>query len=311
MELLPLDKLGAREIVPGTIQFGVFFPWVSAQNGNRVFVKVIHENDQFLQNIQPFSFELTHSLDPVYGDYWACQIDLSISSSPPNSSWGQTGTYVYRYEIHNPNVGILDWITDPFVLQFGVGKLSAFTLGFQEHPWSVQETTWKTPLLNDLIFYELQLEEFGENLEGALERLTYLADLGVNCLEIMPISNVALTVDWGYLPIGYFGVDERLGNRRDLQQFVDIAHQLGLAVVLDVVYGHTAVEFPYCDLYRRLHYQQNPFLGDFAKNYFGESTNFALKFTQDFFYTVNYLWLDRFHVDGFRYDCVPNYWDGL
>ena len=40
MELLPLDKLGAREIATGTIQFGVFFPWVSAPSGNRVFVKV-------------------------------------------------------------------------------------------------------------------------------------------------------------------------------------------------------------------------------------------------------------------------------
>ena len=310
MELLPLDRLGAREITPGTIQFGVFFPWVSAPNGNRVFVKVIHEKDQFLQNIQPLSFQLTHSTDPTYGDYWSTQVNIPSQTPPPNSSWGQLGTYIYRYEIHNPNVGILDWIVDPFAREFGVGKLSAFTLGFQEHPWSTTEATWKTPVLNDLIFYELQLEEFGENLEGAIERLPYLADLGVNCLEIMPISNVALTVDWGYLPIGYFGVDERFGNRRNFQQFVDIAHQLGLAVVLDVVYGHTATEFPYCDLYRRLGYQQNPFLGDFAKNYFGESTNFALKFTQDFFYTVNHLWLDRFHVDGFRYDCVPNFWDG-
>ena len=310
MELLPIDRLGAREITVGTIQFGVFFPWVSATNGNRVFVKVIHEKDQFLQTIQPLSFELTHSIDPTYGDYWSTQVNIPSQTPPPNSSWGQPGTYIYRYEIHNPNVGILDWIVDPFAREFGVGKLSAFTLGFQEHPWSANEATWKTPLLNDLIFYELQLEEFGENLEGAIDRLPYLADLGVNCLEIMPISNVALTVDWGYLPIGYFGVDERFGNRRNFQKLVDIAHQLGLAVVLDVVYGHTATEFPYCDLYRRLGYQQNPFLGNFAKNYFGESTNFALKFTQDFFYTVNHLWLDRFHIDGFRYDCVPNFWDG-
>jgi hypothetical protein len=64
MGLLPFDKLGAREITSGTIQFGVFFPWVSAPNGNRVFVKIIHEQDQFLQTIQPLR------ILPNYGRVW-------------------------------------------------------------------------------------------------------------------------------------------------------------------------------------------------------------------------------------------------
>jgi len=310
MNLLPMDKLGAREVAPGIIQFGVLLPWVAAQDGNRVFVKIIHENDQFLQRIPAVPVELTHSLDPVYGDYWSCQVDFAQQPGPAGSSWGQPGTYIYRYEVHNPNVGVLDWVVDPFAREFGVGKLSAFTLGYQDHPWSANESAWKTPALQDLVFYELQLDEFGGGLDGTVARLDYLADLGVNCLEIMPVSNVALTVDWGFLPTGYFGVDERFGNRRDFQRLVDAAHQRGIAVVLDSVYGHTSEDFTYCDLYRRLRYRDNPFLGAFAKDYFGQSTDFSRKFTQDFFFSVNALWLDRFHVDGFRYDCVPNYWDG-
>jgi 1,4-alpha-glucan branching enzyme len=310
MDLLPMERLGAREITPGTIQFGVLLPWVGAQDGNRVFVKVIHEKDQFLQTIQPFSFEMAHSTDTVYGDYWACQVNIAQQPGSASSAWGQPGTYIYRYEVHNPTVGVLDWIVDPFAREFGVGKLSAFTLGFQDHTWSANESTWKTPNLADLIFYELQLEEFGEGLDGTIDHLDYLADLGVNCLEIMPVSNVAMTVDWGFLPTGYFGVDERFGNRQDFQRLVDAAHQRGLAVILDAVYGHTSEDFTYCDLYRRLCYRENPFLGAFAKDYFGQSTDFSRKFTQDFFFSVNALWLDRFHVDGFRYDCVPNYWDG-
>jgi 1,4-alpha-glucan branching enzyme len=61
----------------------------------------------------------------------------------------------------------------------------------------------------------------------------------------MPVSNVSLEVDWGYLPIGYFGVDERFGRRDDFQRFVDASHQHGLAVVADVVYGHASADFPY------------------------------------------------------------------
>lgn len=172
---------------------------------------------------------------------------------------------------------------------------------------------WKTPALHDLILYELNLAEFGGSLQGAIARLPYLADLGVNALSVMPVSNVSLEVDWGYLPLGYFGVDERFGRRNDFQRFVDTAHQHGLAVIADVVYGHTARDFPYEDLYRRLQYDENPFMGTFAKDYFndqGISTDFRRTLTGDFFYSANLHWLNTYHIDGFRYDCVPNYWDG-
>jgi len=311
MKLLPLDKLGAREIGSGQINFGVYLPWVSAKDGNRLKVKIIHEKDQFLQDIQPLEFPLTHSIDAEYGDYWSVTVD--INSQPklhPKSAWGTPGKYVYRYSLNNPNRGEIDWIIDPFAREFGIGKLSAITLGYQAHQWSENENVWKTPALNDLVMYELMINEFGGSIEGTIEKLDYLADLGINCIEIMPVSNVSLTVDWGFLPIGYFGVDERFGNQKNLQKLIDAAHQRKIAVILDVIYGHTSEQFPYSYLYRELGYYQNPFLGDFAQNLFGESTDFNRKFTQDFFFTVNYYWLDRFHVDGFRYDCVPNYWDG-
>ena len=83
-----------------------------------------------------------------------------------------------------------------------------------------------------------------------------------------------------------------------------------MAVIVDAVYGHTSADFPYADLYRRLNYRENPVMGPFAKDLFGVSTDFGRPFTRDFFFTANQYWLDRYHVDGFRYDCVPNYWDG-
>ncbi len=50
MNLLPLEKLGARCTPDGIADFGVFFPWVSENDGNDLLVKVIHEKDQFLQD---------------------------------------------------------------------------------------------------------------------------------------------------------------------------------------------------------------------------------------------------------------------
>src|SRR3984893_15757336 len=313
LNLLPLNQLGAVE-TNGTVTFGLWLPWVSAADGNQVSVQIIHEADQFLQRISPREFPLQHSVRTPYGDFWSAIVPIAgTAPEVPGSAWGTGGRYVYRYTIRNPNVGLLDWIIDPCAREFGAGKLSAFTLGYQPYTWSAQEGNWKTQALADLILYEMNIAELGSDLDRARDRMAYLSDLGINAIEIMPLSNVGVSVDWGYLPIGYFGVDERFGRRSDFQQLVDIAHQQGIAVIVDVVYGHAGVDFPYYDAYTRLRYHDNPFMGPFAKDYFsnfGKSTDFQRQLTRDYFYTVNHHWLEVYHIDGFRYDCVPNYWDG-
>lgn len=325
MATLPISDLGARETAPGVVDISVLLPWIrpgvsGGVQSNIVTVKVIHEHDQFLKHVPARTFALDHDVHPVWGDRWS--VRLHITSDSGGSSWGQPGRYIYRYAVTNPRVGEIDFISDPFAREFGVGRMSAFTLGFRARSWAASEDSWRTPRVRDLIMYEMMISEFAVDIDEAAERLNYLADLGVNCLSVMPLSSVAATVDCGYLPTGYFGVDERFGRTRaQLQQFVERAHQLGIAVILDAVYGHTSDLFPYAQLYRRLGYEQNPFFGSFAKEHIGQGscgdtphpeprTDFGRDFTRAFFQTVNQYWLERYHLDGFRYDCVPNYWDG-
>src|SRR2546427_885813 len=91
--------------------------------------------------------------------------------------------------------------------EFGVGKLSAFTLGYQPYVWSAAEANWRTPALQDLVFYEVNIAKLGGNLERTRELMAYLNDLVVNAIEVMPLSNVASSI-----PIGYFGVGGRFGT---------------------------------------------------------------------------------------------------
>ena len=182
-------------------------------------------------------------------------------------------------------------------------------MGFQDHAWSANEATWKTPPLKDMIFYELMISEFGFDIRQAIPMLSYLKDLGINCIEVMPVNDVKNTINWGYDPIGYFGVSERFGNRADFQRFVDAAHQCGLAVVLDAVYGHTTSDFVFPSLYPQLGIA-NPFNGPAIRNDgYGPKPDFSQSFVQDYFFSINQLWLDKFHLDGFRYDNVPAFWD--
>src|SRR5215510_11756414 len=180
LNLLPLNQLGAIES-NGTVTFGLWLPWVSASDGSRVSVKIIHEADQFLQGLPPREFPLVHSVRDPYGDFWSATVPIAATvPDTTDSAWGTPGRYVYRYIVDNPNAGTLDWIIDPFAREFGVGKLSAFTLGYQPYSWSAAEAHWQTPLLSDLILYEINIGEFGGDLDRVEKVVAYLADLGVN-----------------------------------------------------------------------------------------------------------------------------------
>jgi 1,4-alpha-glucan branching enzyme len=310
MNYLPMTQLGAQEISPKVIQFGIFLPGVDPSSGYRVSVKIIHETDQYIQAAQPAVIAQAHSTDPNYGDFWYGQIDLNTAPPPTGTSaFGQTGRYVYRYLVHSPTRGDIDFIIDPFSREVGVGRLSAITVGSVPYTFSANENQWKTPPLKNAIIYELMISEFRDDLARTNRQIPYLADLGINCIEVMPLSNVLATIDWGYDPIGYFCVAERFGKASDFQQFVDLCHQNGIAVIVDSVYGHTGGDFAYTQLYSSLQGDlPNPFNG-MSGNY-GLLNDFSKQLTQDYFYSVNQFWLDTFHIDGFRFDDVPEYWDG-
>src|SRR5580693_1394482 len=114
MNYLAMNTLGAIETAPKIVQFGIFLPGVDAGAGYAVSVKIIHEKDQYLQAAQTAIVAQAHSVDPVYGDYWSGQIDLNTAVAPAGSTaFGQDGRYVYRYLVHSPRVGDIDFIIDP------------------------------------------------------------------------------------------------------------------------------------------------------------------------------------------------------
>lgn len=315
MQLLPLEKLGPRiDDATGRVQFGFFLPKIDGQH-HRMFVFIKHERDQLRDSIPWHEVELKHSTDERYGDCWSGELEIpALPKRAPDSAWGAHGRYVYRFVLRRlgERPTEIAWILDPFAREFGVGRLSAFTYPFLGYDWGgdPSETGFKVPHVQDLVVYEMMINEFGGSVQGAIERLDYLAELGVNCIEVMPLSHVTETVDWGYLPNGYFGLDERFGKRWHIQEFVHEAHKRGIAVIFDMVFGHTAGTFPYSHIYRELGIAENPFIGPFTEDFFGDSTDWARAFVQDYFFTVAHFWLDRFHADGFRFDCVSNYYDG-
>jgi 1,4-alpha-glucan branching enzyme len=306
MMILPLSNLGASEPTPGTLTFGVFLPAIRPAIATSVSVQVVREADAMLQTIAPVTVPLAYSLDPTYGEYWSGTVTLSAVAAPAGSTWGASGTYLYWYQVVLTSGLVVDYLIDPFAREYGFADSSAITVGYTARPWSSGEAAWRTPALSDLIFMEVEPNEFGGGLAGSAALLPYLQKLGVTAVEVTPVTNVGKIVDWGYSPLGYFGIDNRFGNRADFQSFVDQAHACGMAVVVDMVYGHTDDRFLYHRLYDRAHLP-NPLMG---QGPYGPQPDYDQPLMRDLFYTASSFWLSTFHVDGFRYDNVEAMWDG-
>ena len=204
------------------------------------------------------------------------------------------------------------WFVDPFARATDIGELSAFTLTKAPTIFAWTDDGYKTPELNDLTVYELHIEQFNDTFDGVIDRLDYLQTLGVNCLELMPVMSHKLDFDWGYGPLHYFSPSAHFGGADGLKRPVNTCHGLGVAVILDVVYQHVDPSFPYNLVYQDVAQTggapavASPMIG--AMGPFGPQCDFSKTFTQDYFQASNQLWVTDYHVDGFRYDEVTDYY---
>jgi len=299
--------------VPGGFQinFGVYLPGIRAADGFDVVVRLIHRDDRFDPAIPTQdSHLLWNNGHPL--DLWSATVPVQPIVG---THFGSEGLYLYRFQLwFTPPGGhrqlVTRWFTDPFARQTDIGLLSAVQLSRNPVPFTWTDAAYKTPELDDLIVYELQVEEFNDSFDGVIDRLTYLQSLGVNCLELMPVGSAKLDFDWGYGPLHYFAPSAHIGGPDGLRRLVDACHAVNIAVILDVVYQHVDPAFAYKLVYDDVSATpaaprvSSPMIG--ASGLFGPQADFNQEFTQQFFAASNYHWLEQYHVDGFRYDEVTD-----
>jgi 1,4-alpha-glucan branching enzyme len=96
-----------------------------------------------------------------------------------------------------------------------------------------------------MVIYEMHIGTFNNTFAGAVEKLDYLKDLGVNAVEVLPITQNPLFSDhtppdhdWGYDPVQLYAVKSKYGTPQEFKEFVKQCHQRQIAVIVDVVYNH-------------------------------------------------------------------------
>jgi len=219
----------------------------------------------------------------------------------------------YAEQVSDPEDRSISNVTYPNLIQYPIGQTEEVTSVLQtaQSPYNWQATNYKRPAQKDLVIYELLIRDFiaAHDYKTLIDTLSYLQNLGVNAIELMPINEFAGNISWGYNPSFYFAADKYYGPRQDLKRFIDECHKRGIAVILDMVLQHSDGQHPLVRLYNIGGYgpptRDNPWYNPTAPHtdfFFGYDFNHESNATKALVDRVNAFWLKEYRVDGFRFD---------
>jgi maltooligosyltrehalose trehalohydrolase len=166
--------------------------------------------------------------------------------------------------------------------------------------WS--DAGWRGVAPERHVLYELHVGTFTPDgtWAAAAGKLEHLAALGVTTLEVLPIAQFPGRFNWGYDGVGLYAPAHQYGTPDDVRRFVDRAHALGLAVILDVVYNHLGPDGNYLA-------QFGPYFNPAHRTDWGDAINFDGTDSggvREFFAANAGYWVDEFHLDGLRLDAT-------
>ncbi|MCI7551556.1 MAG: malto-oligosyltrehalose trehalohydrolase [Actinomycetaceae bacterium] len=169
-----------------------------------------------------------------------------------------------------------------------------------EFHWT--DAQWKSDDARGKVFYELHIGTFCAEgtFRGAIEHLDYLADLGIEVVEIMPINPIPGERGWGYDGVSTMATFEQYGSPEDFAALVDALHARGLYACLDVVYNHFGPEGNYTGVF-------GPYTSGKHHTPWGDGMNLDdadSAHVRRFFIDNIVQWARDYHIDVFRLDAV-------
>jgi maltooligosyltrehalose trehalohydrolase len=161
---------------------------------------------------------------------------------------------------------------------------------------------WRGRPWEECVLYELHIGTFTREgtFLGAIERLDWLADLGVTAIEIMPVADFPGTRNWGYDGVMLFAPDSSYGRPDDFKALIDAAHARGIMVLLDVVYNHFGPDGNYLPSYSPIFTERHHTPWGAAVNFDSDGSQVVREFVIE---NARY-WIEEFHFDGLRLDAV-------
>ncbi|WP_445750110.1 alpha-amylase family glycosyl hydrolase [Polaribacter sp.] len=271
--------------------------------------------------------------DPSTGKYW-----LEISNLTP----GKIETYQYWVYDQTPVAGspsivktadpfstlVLSPFDDPWISDATYPNLPTYPSGQERevtvlqtgktaYNWTV--TNFQKPKKEDLIVYEVLIRDFdaNRNFQDLIDRISYFKNLNVNAIQLMPVMEFEGNESWGYNTSFHMALDKFYGTEEKFKEFIDVCHQNGIAVILDVALNHAFGRNPMVRMWMNDPdndgwgdpSSDNPYFNQTARHSYnvGSDFNHQSALTQEYTKRVVKHWIEDFKIDGFRWDLTKGF----
>jgi len=244
---------------------------------------------------------------PLIGEhngYWSTEV--------PGAKVGDE----YRYMIHTP----VDWKLPPFSRIDPYARKVTSSVGngiiYDPKAFDWGSDNFKMTSSNELVIYEMHIGTFNVKehghpgtFEGAMEKFPYLQELGINAIEVMPIMEFSGDFSLGYDPSHPFAIKSIYGGPDAFKKFVKVAHEHGIAVIVDVIYNHFGPSD--LDLWQFDGWGENDkggiyFYNDHrSKTPWGDTRpDYGRGEVRQYLRDNALMWFEECHVDGLRWDMI-------
>ena len=138
--------------------------------------------------------------------------------------------------------------------------------------------------------------------DGAIPHLRDLAELGVTAIELMPVATFPGDRNWGYDGLYTWAPHPVYGGPEGLARLVAAAHEVGLGVILDVVYNHVG---PGSEALAAF----GPYFTDRHETFWGAAIDYTRPWVREWAIQNAELWIRDYGIDGLRLDAVHAIFD--
>ncbi len=196
-------------------------------------------------------------------------------------------------------------------------EVTVLQTGQTPYDWEV--ASFNKPKEEDLIVYEVLIRDFDadRNYQDLIDRIDYFKNLNINAIELMPVMEFEGNESWGYNTSFHMALDKFYGTSDKFKELVDICHQNGIAVILDIAFNHAFGRNPMVRMWMDdpdsdgwgEPSADNPYFNELPQHAFNVGSDFdhSSTYTRDYVKQVVGYWIEEYKIDGFRWDLTKGF----
>lgn len=198
-------------------------------------------------------------------------------------------------------------------------EVTVLQTGQTPYIWSEATTNFVKPEKDKLVVYEVLVRDFDANrsYQNLIDRIDYFKNLKVNAIELMPVMEFEGNESWGYNTSFHMALDKAYGTADKFKEFIDLCHQNGIAVILDVALNHAFGRNPMNRMWMNDPdgdgwggpATDNPYFNTTPMHSYnvGNDFNHQQSRTKTYVKRVVKQWIEEYKIDGFRWDLTKGF----